>query len=700
MTAKTTVTIAATDSQGNPCSNRKVWVTLQHGGSGGSVDGSVIVDRTSVDLDADGEGSVALYPNSAITSANSYYAFVVEGTTPTTVRTIRVPASPSTISWSNDTYKVTDPNPPVVVPDPSTGTDGQVLTTNGSTADWEDVSAGSVPTGTMPNLEGSAYAPAGNTVPDYLTAIDDGLTSTAVAALSAAGDAQSAADAAQADADTAQSTATAASTAAGAAGDNAIEALDHLRSEALERLSTSPRFQVCTPWGGDHDTGAYTTDPPASFSGGFYWRGTVNAIGITDPPASPSDGDVIHSELFTQTAEGIGLWNVFEVAVQWVYDTAAGAWLPTLFFEWTEVGGASEAHSLGTEGPSSAGGVTYPAWYFPQGTPTEIAVDLDFSNAQSKWDLSFWRRTYQGDPDSAFDGAEWVRVSRAIGSTTTSIKTNSAYPWAFGMGSGDIELFDQSVRNGSASGAILASPKAADAYTAGDGQPFDDDQNNTWTPGADAHVSVPSSGGLADGSVTTAKLAAGAVTTAKVTDKAVTLAKMADVATATILGRTSSGTGVPEALTATQARSVIGVPFLYAVCIEPATQKPNTFTTWTPTVSAMLGSGFAAGATTQSGETWTYAGLPLKAGTWACDVVIRKTAASGIITMAIGGSSVGTADGYNASNAGDHRIVVNASFTVAADGQYDLVLTNPTKNASSSAYGWTIQAIDLRRTGA
>jgi len=521
MTAKTTVTIAATDSQGNPCSNRKVWVTLQHGGSGGSVDGSVIVDRTSVDLDADGEGSVALYPNSAITSANSYYAFVVEGTTPTTVRTIRVPASPSTISWSNDTYKVTDPNPPVVVPDPSTGTDGQVLTTNGSTADWEDVSAGSVPTGTMPNLEGSAYAPAGNTVPDYLTAIDDGLTSTAVAALSAAGDAQSAADAAQADADTAQSTATAASTAAGAAGDNAIEALDHLRSEALERLSTSPRFQVCTPWGGDHDTGAYTTDPPASFSGGFYWRGTVNAIGITDPPASPSDGDVIHSELFTQTAEGIGLWNVFEVAVQWVYDTAAGAWLPTLFFVWTEVGGASEAHSLGTEGPSSAGGVTYPAWYFPQGTPTEIAVDLDFSNAQSKWDLSFWRRTYQGDPDSAFDGAEWVRVSRAIGSTTTSIKTNSAYPWAFGMGSGDIELFDQSVRNGSASGAILASPKAADAYTAGDGQPFDDDQNNTWTPGADAHVSVPSSGGLADGSVTTAKLAADSVTSAKIAADAV-----------------------------------------------------------------------------------------------------------------------------------------------------------------------------------
>ncbi len=153
--------------------------------------------------------------------------------------------------------------------------------------------------------------------------------------------------------------------------------------------------------------------------------------------------------------------------------------------------------------------------------------------------------------------------------------------------------------------------------------------------------------------------------------------------------------------TGTQAASTVtGLPWAYGICIEPSSQKPNAYTTWTPTVAAVLGAGYAAGATTVGGESWTYAALPLKAGTWALELVIRKTAALGIITCSLGGSSVGTADGYNASNVGDQRVVVNSSITVAADGQYDLVLTNPTKNASASAYGWTIQVIDLRRTGA
>lgn len=40
---------------------------------------------------------------------------------------------------------------------------------------------------------------------------------------------------------------------------------------------------------------------------------------------------------------------------------------------------------------------------------------------------------------------------------------------------------------------------------------------------------------------------------------AVTLAKMADIATATLIGRTTAGTGVPEALTPTQGRTVLGL---------------------------------------------------------------------------------------------------------------------------------------------
>lgn len=193
---------------------------------------------------------------------------------------------------------------------------------------------------------------------------------------------------------------------------------------------------------------------------------------------------------------------------------------------------------------------------------------------------------------------------------------------------------------------------------------------------------------------------ASTITSAEITDGTIVNADISGSA-AIALSKLATDPLARANHTGTQAASTVtGLPWAYGICIEPSSQKPNTFTTWTPTQATVLGAGYTAGAMTASGETWTYAGLPLKAGTWALELVIRKTSSSGIITCSLGGSSVGTADGFNASNLGDQRVVVNSSITVASDGQYDLVLTNPTKNASSGGWGWTIQVIDLRRTGA
>ncbi len=49
------------------------------------------------------------------------------------------------------------------------------------------------------------------------------------------------------------------------------------------------------------------------------------------------------------------------------------------------------------------------------------------------------------------------------------------------------------------------------------------------------------------------------VTTARIDDNAVTFAKMQDIATATFMGRDTAGTGDPEALTATEARTLLNV---------------------------------------------------------------------------------------------------------------------------------------------
>ena len=51
----------------------------------------------------------------------------------------------------------------------------------------------------------------------------------------------------------------------------------------------------------------------------------------------------------------------------------------------------------------------------------------------------------------------------------------------------------------------------------------------------------------------------GSVTIAKIVDNNVTLAKLADIATASILGRTTAGTGDPEVLTAAQAKTLLAI---------------------------------------------------------------------------------------------------------------------------------------------
>jgi hypothetical protein len=75
--------------------------------------------------------------------------------------------------------------------------------------------------------------------------------------------------------------------------------------------------------------------------------------------------------------------------------------------------------------------------------------------------------------------------------------------------------------------------------------------------GASADLTADRTVSLAPLGVTAALLAADAVTTAKVADNAVTLAKLADVATARLLGRSTAGTGDPEALTGTQATALL-----------------------------------------------------------------------------------------------------------------------------------------------
>lgn len=144
-TAKTTVNIAAEDTAGNPLAYRAIYVTLHAGTQGGTVDGdTTVVSPVIVRTDADGEAAVALYPNSAITPANSWYSLVVDQSKPTVVRTIRVPAS-GPVDWSDDAIQVDPIELGGVVPAVATGDPLDVLRIDatGTAAEWAAPSSGS-----------------------------------------------------------------------------------------------------------------------------------------------------------------------------------------------------------------------------------------------------------------------------------------------------------------------------------------------------------------------------------------------------------------------------------------------------------------------------------------------------------------------------------------------------------------------------
>ncbi len=71
------------------------------------------------------------------------------------------------------------------------------------------------------------------------------------------------------------------------------------------------------------------------------------------------------------------------------------------------------------------------------------------------------------------------------------------------------------------------------------------------------NTTAPLTGGGDLSADRTIALADGGITTAKLFDGAVTLAKMADTSTSRLLGRVTGGTGVPEALTGTQATTLL-----------------------------------------------------------------------------------------------------------------------------------------------
>jgi len=167
---------------------------------------------------------------------------------------------------------------------------------------------------------------------------------------------------------------------------------------------------------------------------------------------------------------------------------------------------------------------------------------------------------------------------------------------------------------------------------------------------------------------------------------AVSLSKMADLATSTILGRATAGTGVPEALSAAQVRTLLGLATVatsgsaadLGTGTLPAARLP-AFGSGDVSFAASGGAGtIAAGAVT----------LAKQANMATASVVYRKTAGSGapeVQTLA----TLKTDLGLTGTNSGDQTITLTSDVTGSGAGSFATTLA--TVNANVGAFGSATQ---------
>ena len=222
----------------------------------------------------------------------------------------------------------------------------------------------------------------------------------------------------------------------------------------------------------------------------------------------------------------------------------------------------------------------------------------------------------------------------------------------------------------------------------------DADYATTWA--------TASGGGVTDGDKGDITVSgSGAVWT--IDGGAVSLSKMADLATSTIIGRATAGTGAPEALTAAQVRTILNVAdgatansadaVLLARANHTGTQSASTITG----LAAVATSGSAADLSTgtlpagrmpaHTGDVTSPAGsvaltiangavtLAKQANMATASVVYRKTAGSGapeVQTLA----TLKTDLGLTGTNTGDQTITLTGDVTGTGTGSFAATIAN------------------------
>jgi hypothetical protein len=200
-------------------------------------------------------------------------------------------------------------------------------------------------------------------------------------------------------------------------------------------------------------------------------------------------------------------------------------------------------------------------------------------------------------------------------------------------------------------GLVPSSGGGTTSYLRADGSFTSVDLSNAGVTGTLAAASFPA----LTGAITTTAgnlattLSDNAVTTVKITDANVTLAKMANIATRSLLGRSSAGSGVPQVLTGSTLKSTFGMEVNlsdFGAIYDGTTETDTAFAAAKTFLNSVGG-----GVINITGQAATYTGYELGNGTNSA----QSTTDHSIIVRGIGGGA--GADITNTNRDGPSAIV-------------------------------------------